>query len=134
MNLIKSNQIIKEVITSNEIYEQRHLLKLLMKRGINITQSSLSRRLKKLGVSKVNGVYKVKQESSLKIEVIASSPNIVVIKTKPGHADYVATQIDNHNFDFILGCIAGDDTIFACINTKYDINSCANLISKFFNI
>ena len=38
--------------------------------------------------------------------------NIIVIKTHAGMAQAVATGIDNIQSDDILGCVAGDDTIF----------------------
>ena len=43
------------------------------------------------------------------------SGNLAVIKTRPGYASSVAYDIDNHNFEEILGTIAGDDTILLVI-------------------
>lgn len=39
------------------------------------------------------------------------SGNIAVIRTRPGYASSMAYDIDNHEFEEILGTIAGDDTI-----------------------
>jgi transcriptional regulator of arginine metabolism len=43
--------------------------------------------------------------------------NIIVIKIHAGMAQAVATGIDNIKSDEILGCVAGDDTIFIVTNT-----------------
>ena len=43
------------------------------------------------------------------------SGNIVVIKTFPGHANTVCNAIDNLNMDEILGTVAGDNCMFACL-------------------
>ena len=40
------------------------------------------------------------------------SSNMVVIKTRPGYASSIASNIDNSDIPEILGTIAGDDTIF----------------------
>ncbi|MDY4189384.1 MAG: ArgR family transcriptional regulator, partial [Treponema porcinum] len=43
------------------------------------------------------------------------SGNIVVIKTFPGHANTVSSALDNMNMDEILGTVAGDNCLFACL-------------------
>ena len=43
------------------------------------------------------------------------SGNIVVIKTFGGHADAVSNALDALNMDEILGTVAGDNCIFACL-------------------
>ncbi|MBR5096471.1 MAG: ArgR family transcriptional regulator, partial [Treponema sp.] len=43
------------------------------------------------------------------------SGNIVVIKTFPGHASPVCNALDCMNFDEILGTVAGENCLFACL-------------------
>ena len=43
------------------------------------------------------------------------SGNIVVIKTFPGHANTVCNAIDNLNMEEVLGTVAGDNCMFACL-------------------
>ena len=43
---------------------------------------------------------------------VEAACNLVVLKTYPGMANAVAVGIDAMNFQQILGCVAGDDTIF----------------------
>ena len=46
---------------------------------------------------------------------IQFSGNMAVIRTKPGYASSIAYNIDNSEIPYILGTIAGDDTIFMVI-------------------
>jgi len=43
--------------------------------------------------------------------------NILVVKTVQGMAMAVAAALDAMRFPEIVGCIAGDDTIFAAVKT-----------------
>ena len=43
------------------------------------------------------------------------SGNIVVIKTFPGHANTVCNALDNLNMNEVLGTVAGDNCMFACL-------------------
>lgn len=124
---------IKSLIKSNTIESQDDLLALLLKEGYDVTQATLSRDLKLLKVGKVpdgQSGYKyalpgedVNAESEaiyvqdfLRGYVsIDFSGNIVVIKTFPGHANTVCNAIDNLNMDEVLGTVAGDNCMFACL-------------------
>jgi transcriptional regulator of arginine metabolism len=46
--------------------------------------------------------------------------NILVIKTVQGMAMAVAAALDAMKFPEIVGCIAGDDTIFAAVKSVDD--------------
>ena len=52
---------------------------------------------------------------SIVFNSIDFSGNIVVIKTFPGHANTVCNAIDNLNMDEVLGTVAGDNCMFACL-------------------
>ncbi len=124
---------IKNLIKNNNIESQDELLLLLLKEGYDVTQATLSRDLKLLKVGKVpdgqNG-YKYAlpgENESAESEAIYVqdflrgyisidwSGNIVVIKTFPGHANTVCNAIDNLNMEEILGTVAGDNCMFACL-------------------
>ncbi len=124
---------IKNLIKNNIIESQDDLLSLLQKDGFELTQATLSRDLKLLKVGKVpdgksSYMYALPGEDenseSEAIYVqdflrgyvsIDWSKNIVVIKTFPGHANTVCNAIDNLNFEEILGTVAGDNCMFACL-------------------
>lgn len=94
--------------------------------GVEVTQSTVSRCLKKLAAIKtVNAegdtVYQLRDavappavESSLSDLVldVASNDTLIVIRTSPGSASLIARHLDHRKPEGILGTIAGDDTIF----------------------
>lgn len=120
---------IKEIILNNKIDTQEELIKKLKESGYIATQATMSRDIKELKLTKIsdgsNGYYYVfphsiraneinKLNDSLTHLIISvnCAMNIIVIKTHAGMAQAVATGIDNIKSDDILGCVAGDDTIF----------------------
>jgi len=103
--------------------------------GIDVTQATLSRDLEELGAVKLRGAdggvgfYVVPEDGSplrgvaggtarlsrLLSELLVStdaSGNIAVLRTPPGAADYLASAIDRAALPYVVGTIAGDDTIF----------------------
>lgn len=120
---------IKELIETYKIDTQDELIKRLKESGFSATQATMSRDIKELKLTKIsdskNGYYYVfpkaisenninKLNASLTHLIISvnCAMNIIVIKTHAGMAQAVATGIDNIKSDEILGCVAGDDTIF----------------------
>lgn len=116
-------QIIKDLITTEEIGSQDELLKKLMDLEIVVTQATLSRDLRELKVSKFpnhngNYIYKLTETETTHQPIahtnqvsLTFSHNLGVIKTKPGYATGLAFEIDNSHFKSIIGTIAGDDTL-----------------------
>ena len=115
---------IKQIISHHVVGTQENLRKALKVAGFDITQATLSRDLKNLGVVRVNSPegpkYIVHVESEerrlqsfvgLEIEQIDANESLVVVKTLPGRAQGVAEIIDSLHHPSILGTIAGDNTI-----------------------
>ena len=121
-----------------------------MKEGYSLTQATLSRDLKQLKVAKaasMNGNYvyvlpnntmyrrMTEQHSASEMLMyngfvsIDFSSNLAVIKTRPGYASRLAYDIDNHDFEEILGTIAGDDTILLVLREGYTRTSIRNALS-----
>ena len=124
---------IRKLIKNYRIESQDSLLSYLEKEGFEVTQATIYSDLKLLKVGKIADgntgyVYTLpgddeRQESEM-IYVqdflrgyvsIDWSGNIVVIKTFPGHANTVSNALDNMNMDEILGTVAGDNCLFACL-------------------
>jgi transcriptional regulator of arginine metabolism len=116
---------IKEVIAEKSISSQEELAKVLLKKGIEVNQATLSRDLKELGVAKINTLDGVQyvlhpefEETRLRalisyeIESIKSNEYLIVIRTLPGRAMGVARILDSIELEDVLGTMAGDDTIF----------------------
>lgn len=113
-------RIIRERMISN----QEELLKELEDSGFSITQATLSRDIKQLKIAKVhesNGeyAYRLPAESGKILHDKATSErmniefsgNLAVVRTRPGYAMGIASDIDSNAPHEILATIAGDDTI-----------------------
>ncbi|MDD3628256.1 MAG: arginine repressor [Candidatus Humimicrobiaceae bacterium] len=130
---------IKEIINTKKISSQEELLNELIKKGYNVTQSTVSRDLNYLGVVRVRN-YQQKEYYAIKgtafegniidpekfktklresVVSLKRAENIIVIKTFPGEAQGTAAVIDGMNFVEILGTVAGDDTII-CVTDSSD--------------
>ena len=127
-----------EIINKNEIETQEALAEALRNEGYLVTQATVSRDIKDLGVIKVmtaNKTYKyaqpasTEQKSSGKMlnlfrECVISidyAGHLIVIKTVSGGANSAATLVDKLNFPEVMGCVAGDDTILVVIKDQQKI-------------
>lgn len=118
---------IRMIVGSQRIDSQEQLLAELDKAGFACTQTTLSRDLRQLRISKLrmpNGrsVYALPSEmpntdvlSHEDLEKtkwsVQFSGNIMVVHTPPGHAGMVAYDIDKIRHPFFIGTVAGDDTV-----------------------
>lgn len=127
-----------EIINKNEIETQEALAEALRNEGYLVTQATVSRDIKDLGLIKVmtpNKAYKyaqpasTEQKSSGKMlnlfrECVISidyAGHLIVIKTVSGGANSAATLVDKLNFPEVMGCVAGDDTILVVIKDQQKI-------------
>lgn len=123
-----------EIIELYDVDTQETMITLLNEAGFNVTQTTVSRDIRQLGLVKAiskNGVYKyvapsvgIRGESSAPVlnsaindAVIKITPagNIVVIKTYAGMANAIAVCVDSMYHDKIVGSVAGDDTILLVV-------------------
>jgi transcriptional regulator of arginine metabolism len=119
---------IRRLIGSQNISSQEKLMKLLEKKGFELTQATLSRDLKYLKVAKMPDnkagyVYILpdKEQAVKEVELTVSglsglisidfAQEMAILRTLPGHASGIAYIIDNLDAYEITGTIAGDDTI-----------------------
>ncbi|HTW08903.1 MAG TPA: arginine repressor [Acidimicrobiales bacterium] len=115
----------KQVVTS-----QAELVRLLAEQGVDATQVTASRDLEELGAVKVRRqggalVYALPEGSRERLAPdvhlrrvlgewvadIATSANLVVVRTPPGCAHVVASALDRAGLAEIVGTVAGDDTV-----------------------
>lgn len=129
---------IVDLVTHHEVRSQTELAALLAENGVRVTQATLSRDLVELDAIKVRAssgglVYAVPAEGGdrrpvapgetaaaahrlarLCGELLVSadaSANLVVLRTPPGAAQFLASAFDKAEFPDVLGTIAGDDTV-----------------------
>ncbi len=129
---------IADLLEHHEVPSQARLAELLADDGVAVTQATLSRDLDELGAVKVArtdgaAVYAVPGEGgdSRPVGAVAyeaaltrltrvagevlvsaeSSANLVVLRTPPGAAQFLASAIDHTVLPSVLGTVAGDDTV-----------------------
>jgi transcriptional regulator of arginine metabolism len=112
-------QAILEIISAKPIATQQELAAQLSQRGFAATQSSVSRDIVKLGLTKLDGYY-VAPEDAVNAggpitELDTAGDNIIVIKTDVGQAQPAALTIDRASIGEIVGTVAGDDTILIAV-------------------
>lgn len=134
---IERHSKIVELISRYEIETQEELAALLNKEGYNVTQATVSRDIRELKLTKmpVEGgkqKYVVIQNkegwmSDKYIRVLRDgyvsmdmAQNILVIKTVSGMAMAVAAALDAMQWNEVVGCIAGDDTIMCAVRSADD--------------
>jgi len=131
------HQRITDLLGRHSVRSQTELLALLGQEGLEVTQATLSRDLVDVGAVKVRQgrhlVYAVPGEggdrtprAGLTAEAMGGrlrrlceellvdaepSANLVVVRTPPGAAQYLASAIDHAHDTDVIGTIAGDDTI-----------------------
>jgi len=112
------DSLILRLLEDSPIADQSALLALLVDQGHALTQSTLSRRLKRLGVQKVQGRYRrVDSPVQARPEVIITEapPNLLVLRTSPGFAQALGFSLDSAAVPGQVGTLAGDDTVFVAV-------------------
>ncbi|HLV02874.1 MAG TPA: arginine repressor [Acidobacteriota bacterium] len=120
------NLLNREVLSSQEKLRKR-----LRDFGFGVTQATLSRDLKELGVVKTvtrDGSYKYTSAPPGGSSVLSceASGNLIVLKTEPGMAPAVAYRVDAMNLSAILGTVAGEDTLLVIVSEEYNAKEVRN--------
>ncbi|MGH9424488.1 MAG: arginine repressor [Thermoanaerobaculia bacterium] len=118
---------ILEVVETRAVSSQEDLRKLLLHRGWDVTQATLSRDLRELRLARVptpeGARYAVTdgtiEESRVALETLLPQlflridgvSEMIVLRTVPGGAQPIAAALDGESWPDILGTIGGDDTI-----------------------
>lgn len=117
-----------------ELSDQENFQLLLEKQGFRVTQSTLSRHLKKLHVQKVEGVYRKVEAPRAALpafSITPAPPNLLVLRTEPGFANALAVRLDGAPIPGLAGTIAGDDTIFIAVRGAKALPTTAEAIEAF---
>lgn len=140
---------ILRVVGEESIETQSELAQRLKEKGFKVTQATISRDIKDLGLVKVPGsenkycyaappdhrmanvvgrLERMFQDSVVRFD---DSENIVLIKTLPGTAHAVASCIDSIAWPEVIGTVAGDDTILVIVKPKEAVQT---LIHRFSSL
>ncbi len=123
----RRQRAILRLLKAVAVHTHDELAAALADRGIEVSQGTLSRDLRELGVVKKAGRYAVAPGLDTPRRAIAelaaaiaqfsvetrTAGNLVVMRTRPGSAGALAQFLDAANLQGIVGTVAGDDTIFA---------------------
>ena len=121
---------IRQLLTVEALSSQDDLARRLESEGFSVTQSSVSRDLRELGVAKIQGIYRLAAETEsngaptpefpaeLISNVTAAGPNLLVIHTVIGGAQRIGLAIDRTTWPEVVGTVAGDDTVFLATSDR----------------
>lgn len=134
MKKIRQGKIL-ELVQEFDVETQEELADRLKEAGLAVTQATVSRDIRELKLTKVAAAggrqkYAVLQQDGGQMEdkflrvlrdgfiSMDLAQNILVVKTVAGMAMAVAAALDALKFPEIVGCIAGDDTIFVALRSQ----------------
>ena len=112
------DQTILIILKRHNVNNQAELQELLSRQGHSLNQSTLSRHLKKLNVQKQEGYYRIIDHNRNHLPpcaIIPAPPNLIVLRTTSGFAQFIAVHIDQTQIEGVIGTIAGDDTVLIAV-------------------
>lgn len=141
---------ILELISTKEIETQDELARELRNAKFDITQATISRDIKELGLTKIlssSGKYKYcivgagehfvsnKYIAIFKEAVISIKPaiNLVVVKTMKGMAQAIISFIDKLNISELMGSVGGDDTVMLIFPTNQLASDAISTLNNLLN-
>ena len=124
---------IARIIRDEAPSSQQEILVLLRRKGLRVTQPTLSRDLREMGVIKAPDGYRLSDDPAGAVATfapresredrftsavrqlvvsVAISGTLVILRTPPAEAQPVARAIDEADIDGVAGSLGGDDTVF----------------------
>jgi len=140
---------ILEIIRDHEIETQDDLVKALQSLNYDVTQATVSRDIKELGLIKImtdDKKYKYAYVDSSEQQVsskflgiykeavisIKTAQNLVVIKTLKGVSSAISSFVDKVALKNVLGTTYGDETVLVITPTNSDANEVSQKLSEMF--
>jgi len=129
---------IRELLNGQAIDTHEKLAAVLQEQNIDVSQSTLSKDLRELGVVRVpqaDGGFRytlpeagatlrdrhvLERELQDYLVQAEQAVNMVVVKTLSGHAQSVCESIDRIGWSEVIGTIAGENTIFVAARSEQD--------------
>lgn len=141
-------RIVLDIIENNEVKTQEELSEMLLEKGVNATQSTISRDIKELKITKVqtkNGEYKYaaleriydsmneRLEKICRLSVLSIEHNgdIILVKTISHTAAVCSARITNSKISGISGMVSGVDTIFIVVDDKNRLDEIVEELRRF---
>jgi transcriptional regulator of arginine metabolism len=130
----KRQRAILALIAARPVRSQEELGSLLEQQGYEVTQATISRDIKELGLMKVplkggtgnqfkyvepnvGPMFSSRQHRIIAelVDSVRGSVNQIVLRTPPGSAMMVASAIDSAGWPEVLGTLGGDDTVLVIV-------------------
>jgi transcriptional regulator of arginine metabolism len=129
MNKAYRQAQILRLIRNRRVSTQEHLSRELAAIGIEATQVTLSRDIRELGLVKTPDGYRqvvspapqpaeFESEAAEHLTDVRIAQNLLVLRTRPGHANALAIALDQAEWPEVVGTVAGDDTILVVTPDK----------------
>ncbi|MCH5341734.1 MAG: arginine repressor [Acetatifactor sp.] len=143
----KRQEIILEIIRKVDVDTQEELAEILRQRGFKVTQATVSRDIRELKLSKVSvpggrQKYVSMPDNTPQMEdryirvlrdgfvAMETAQNLLVMRTASGMAMAVAAALDSLNLPEVVGCIAGDDTIFVAARSREEADALSEKLKE----
>ena len=128
----KRHAALLKIIAEQEVETQQELQILLREQGFKVTQATISRDMRELKINKglsengvncyyAGGVSGSAEYNAMFAQSVTSldyAMNTVVIKCRAGLANAACSVVDEQEFGFVVGTIAGDDTVFVLTRSE----------------
>ncbi len=141
--MARTNRQLKilDIISKHDVDTQEELVDYLRSEGFCVTQATVSRDIKEMGIIKTLSSdgrhYKYASPQTREMSAadkflsmfkntvvsIKSTGNLIVLKTEIGSAGPAAELIDKLSYDEVLGVIAGDNTIFVAVDALEHVDT-----------
>jgi transcriptional regulator of arginine metabolism len=139
---------ILDIVGQQTIGTQKELAQALWEAGFQVTQATVSRDVKELGLVKASDGQAMRYlppgeqpvgltEDRLRnffqdyVGEVVANESLVIVKTIPGAAQGVASALDQVRWPEILGTVAGDDTIFVAVRSRKAVTALRNRLAGF---
>lgn len=149
MKTRRQRQIL-EIIRQQPIGTQLELAEALRRAGFKVTQATVSRDIRELGLVKSTGSEGARylapgetppapSDERLRrlfrdyVTDIDHNDSLIVIKILPGAAQGVASALDQARWPGIMGSVAGDDTIFMAARTREQVRRVVRTLTGFLD-
>lgn len=130
-------RIIKRIIQENAIYRQEDFVKLLLDKGVEVTQATISRDVKEMQLIKVptpDGSYRYslpttkKNNTEKKLQKVLRDAYLIsdrhrdmcMLKVLPGNGPAVSSLISQMNYDEVFASLGDDDTVVLFARSNED--------------
>ena len=135
----RRHRAILTLVATRPVHSQEELASLLESQGFEVTQATVSRDIKELGLAKVplkaangsaaqfkyvvpsqtaNFASRLHRVVSELVVQVTGTENLIVLRTPPGSAMMLASAIDEGGWVEILGTIGGDDTVLVIVRSS----------------